>query len=138
LEKITFDYRPADRGLLNRWKWQLVSFALLLLLFSGLTFWFTYAGIDRRTGRTRQIVQTTAATIAGPMTGAVARDFQVCCTRFSLHIMAYCAPVLGLALLVQLFSPRRGWLKGLLLMAWVTGWLVWFGGGIFSFFHALT
>ena len=82
---------------------------------------------------------TGLAAIAGPMTGAVARDFQGCCLWFSLTVMPFAAigPVIALA--IQFLVPARSTVLIVVrLMAWTIGWLVWFGSGILSLGHALS
>jgi hypothetical protein len=78
-------------------------------------------------------------TITGPFTGAMSRGFQSCCLRFSLTLMAYCAPFLLIGLAVQFIRlPERKWPRVLRMSVWIGGWLVWFLGGILSFGHALS
>jgi hypothetical protein len=85
-----------------------------------------------------RVVMTTAATVLGPMTGAVSREFQSCCVRFSLSLLPYCLPALAAAAGVQWLVPPGGWFRGAVrVTAWTGGLLVWFGGGILSLGHAL-
>lgn len=96
-------------------------------------------GIDDGPDHVGQVIATTLATIAGPMTGSVAREGQSCCTAFSLSLLWICAPPLLTSLLVQHFSTSRTKLASRLRMAlWVCAWFLWFAGGILSFGHALS
>ncbi len=83
--------------------------------------------------------QATVATITGPLTGAISRGFQSCCLEYSLLLLVFCAPVLLGGILLQFLRlPERRWTGTLRMTAWVLGWVVWFGGGILSFGHALS
>jgi hypothetical protein len=121
----------------SRWHaWVAVA---LWLAFSGLTLLILLGGNAGATRPPKTVAATTAGTVLGPMTGAISRDFQGCCLRFSLMLMPYCLGGLGTGIVVQLAVPRRGWLtRGVRVVAWVFGLIVWFGGGIVSFGHALS
>jgi hypothetical protein len=82
---------------------------------------------------------TTAATVLGPMTGAISRDYQGCYLRFSLDLMPYCLAALGFAVAIQFVRLWPvAWTRPIRLIIWTAGLLVWFGGGIVSFGHALS
>lgn len=82
---------------------------------------------------------TTAATITGPLTGAIARQWQSCCTEFSLKIMMFCAPVLLFGTIFQLIKlPFEKFAGAIRLFLWIVCILIWFLGGILSFGHALS
>jgi len=116
-----------------------IVFVCMLGVFTILTFWITNAGVDRGSEHSARVLQATAGTITGPLTGAIARGFQGCCLRFSLAVMAYCAPVLVIGVLAQLIRlPDRKWVRTMRMLLWILGWLVWFMGGILSFGHALS
>lgn len=67
-----------------------------------LNYFVVNAGIDKGPEHQRQVIATTLATIPGPMTGAVARDFQGCCTRFLLWVLLiFSGPGLFIGVLVQ-------------------------------------
>ena len=125
------------RGRLSRWHaWVAV---IVWLAFSVLTLMIVLSALDRATEKPGTVAATTAATILGPMTGAVSRDFQGCCLKNSLALLPYCLGALLVGLAVQLLVPPRGWLTGTVrVIAWTMGLVVWFGGGIASFAHALT
>jgi hypothetical protein len=109
----------------------------LWLGFSGLTLFIVLAGHAAR--RPKTLAATTAGTVLGPMTGAICRDFQGCCLRNSLMLMPWCLGGLATGVVVQLAVPGRGWLtQSVRVVAWVAGLIIWFGGGIVSFGHALS
>ena len=117
----------------------LVTFGVLLGAFTILTFLITSSGIDDGPEHNRQVLLTTAGTLTGPLTGAIARDFQGCCLRFSLWLVLWCSPVLLLGLVSQFILPvtcRRH--RVIRMVLWISGWTVWFMGGIASFGHALS
>ena len=121
----------------SRWHaWVAVA---LWLAFSGLTLFIVLSALDRATDKPRTVAATTAATVLGPMTGAVSRDFQGCCVKFSLSLLPYCLGALLIGCALQVFILPRGWVsKTVRVLAWSAGWFVWFGGGIASFAHALS
>ena len=111
----------------------------LWLAFSGLTLFIVLKGLDRAADKPRTVAVTTAATILGPMTGAVSRDFQGCCLKFSLYLLPYCLGALLVGVIVQLVILPRGWVtKTVRVLFWSAGWFVYFAGGIVSFGHALS
>ena len=122
----------------NMTKAHLFCFVGMLGVFSVLTFLATNAGVDDGCDRNARVLQATMGTITGPLTGAVARGFQGCCLGFSLSVMAYCAPVLLIGVMLQFVgSSERKWLRIVRMAFWILGWLVWFAGGLLSFGHAL-
>jgi hypothetical protein len=125
------------RSRFSRWHaWVAVA---LWLGFSGLTLFIVLAGLDHATQRPKTVAATTAGTVLGPMTGAICRDFQGCCLRNSLMLMPYCLAGLGAGVVVQLAVAGTGsFTRGVRVIAWVFGLIVWFGGGIVSFGHALS
>ncbi len=123
----------------NLSKWHLWSFEALLVLFSALTCVIVYTGSDDNAEHTARVIKTTLGTITGPITGAIARDFQSCCVDFSLFLMRFCAPVLTLTILAQFIRlPEKKWITIARMFVWTIGWLVWFLGGVVSFGHALS
>ncbi len=123
----------------NLTKWHLVSFEVLLVLFSVFTCLIVYTGSDDNAEHTTRVIKTTLGTITGPMTGAIARDFQSCCVDFSLSLMGFCAPLLTLTILAQFIRlPEKKWIAITRISLWITGWLIWFLGGVASFGHALS
>ena len=109
------------------------------LAFSVLTLFIVMNALDRAGDRPRTVAATTAATVLGPMTGAVSRDFQGCCLKFSLALLPWCLGGLVAGVATQIVVPPRGRLTGAVrVVAWVAGLVVWFGGGIVSFGHALS
>ncbi len=118
---------------------KIYCFLALLLVFTFLTFLITFEGVDSGPKHAGRVVRATLGTIAGPLTGAIARDFQRCCTAFSLWVMVYCGPFLVLGLAAQFVKLRRTRVvETIRWTLWILGWLVWFMGGIFSFAHALS
>lgn len=125
------------RSRLFRWHaWVAVG---LWLAFSVLNLTVVLVAADRAAERPRTVIATTAATLLGPMPGAVCRDFQGCCLDFSLSLLPYCLGGLLAGLAVQLIVPPRGRLAGAARVgSWIIGLVAWFGGGIVSFAHALS
>jgi hypothetical protein len=120
-------------------RWHVWLATILWLSFSGLTLLILLARLDHATQRPKTVVMTVAGTVLGPMTGAICRDFQGCCLRNSLTLMPWCLGALAVGVSVQLVVPRTGWVTRTVRgVAWVVGLLVWFGGGIVSFAHALS
>ena len=116
-----------------------ILFAALLALFTVLTYLITDAGVDGGPEHDARVLQTTAGTICGPLTGAISRGFQSCCLRFSLVLTAFCAPLLLIGAAAQFIGPPGGkGLRAARLTLWTAGWLAWFLGGIVSFAHALS
>ena len=144
MEPRSLDYLPAAGGAnlrpsarFSRWHGR-VALALWLA-FSVLTFVIVRCGLAGSAGRPLLVAKTTAGTVLGPMTGAICRDFQSCCLRFSLSLLPVCAAGLIVAFGVQLLVPPRGrWSRVLRELAWTGGLFTWFAGGIMSFGHALS
>jgi len=113
-------------------------FTAIWASFTVLTFLVTNAGVDKGSEHNARVVQATLGTITGPLTGAISRGFQSCCLRFSLSVMAFCAPVLLMGIAIQFVgtSEQRS-LRVVRMVLWILGWIVWFMGGILSFGHAL-
>jgi len=122
----------------NLTKAHLIVFVAMLVVFTVLTFLITNAGVDDGAEHNTRVFQSTVGTITGPLTGAISRGFQGCCLRFSLTVMAYCAPILLIGAVTQFIGlSDRKWLRVTRMVLWILGWLVWFMGGILSFGHAL-
>ena len=123
----------------NLTKWHLRIMVAVWLVFTGLTLYIVRAGLDDAGRRPGQVALTTAATVLGPMTGAISRDFQGCCLDFSLRLLPVCLG--GLAVAIAFQFVRLGtsvWMQLVRLFVWSAGLVVWFGGGIVSFGHALS
>ena len=118
-------------------KAHLFVFLGIWLCFTLLAYWIAEHGIDQD-GHGRLVFLTTCGTILGPMTGAISRDCQSCCLKFSFSLLPCCGALLTLGT-IPLFVKlpfKRG--AGVLRMAmWIIGLLGWFLGGIVSFGHAL-
>ncbi len=85
------------------------------------------------------IVMTTIATVAGPMVGAVARDFQSCCLECSLTLLPWSGAILTVGILFQIVPlPFQRFARAVRLTIWCLGLLGWFGGGVISFGHAFS
>jgi hypothetical protein len=94
------DVGPAKRRTRpGRARWWILQ--ALLVPFSILTH---LAVRSRSPGDVREqpVLLTTLATIAGPFTGAIARNGQSCCLDFSLGLALFCGPALALGILAQL------------------------------------
>lgn len=93
-------------------------------------------GSDRRSNA---VAAATLGAVSGPLTGAIARNFQSCCLRFSLAVLPYSALALGIGFLLQIIPLPIGRAeKPVRLALWCIGVLGWFGGGMVSFGHALS
>lgn len=107
------------------------------LVFSGLTL-FLVCQPKNNEGLVN-IVVTTLATVSGPMVGAVARNCQSCCLKFSLSLLPWSGAFLATGILFQFVPlPFQRFAKALRLTMWVLGLLGWFGGGVVSFAHAFS
>jgi hypothetical protein len=118
-------------------------FWVFLLIWGGFTF-LTYrivsVGVDdNEPRRSRLVFLTTAATITGPMTGAISRDLQSCCLEFSLSLLPYCGAILSVGVLAQIINWPSNWpARAIRMLVWILAWLGWFMGGMVSFAHALS
>ncbi|MBX7164979.1 MAG: hypothetical protein K1X74_01400 [Pirellulales bacterium] len=120
-------------------RWHFRVLIALWLLFTGLTLYIVSVGLDKADRSPGKIVATTAATVLGPMTGAISRNCQSCCLEFSLALLPYCGAALAMAALIQFAGRSEAlWLRLVRLTIWTMGLVVWFGGGIISFGHALS
>lgn len=116
-----------------------IVFGILLGIFAVWTFLIVDAGLDTGDEHYARVFITTLGTITGPLTGAISRNFQGCCLRASFQIMTCCAPILGIGLGIQFIGASNGKkIQALRMCFWILGWVVWFGGGIVSFLHALS
>ncbi len=117
----------------------LMTFVALWGVFGVLTFLAVFNGLDNAAQRPTRVALTTVASLFGPMTGAIAREMQGCCLEFSLWLLPWCLPPLLLAVFVQwLWRPKNAAARGFRVLIWSLGWVIWFGGGIVSFGHALS
>jgi hypothetical protein len=115
----------------------LLAFLAVWLSFTILTYLIAERGIEQD-GHNRLVALTACGTILGPMTGAISRNCQSCCLRFSLGLIPYCAASLIIGAIPSfLYLPFRG-ASILRMTAWVVGLLGWFLGAIVSFGHALS
>ncbi len=118
--------RPERRRL---YLWHAITAAVIWLVFTVLTHRIVSTGLDDYDPAT--VALTTAGSILGPMTGAISRNFQDCCLKFSLWLMLPCLAALNAGVAVQLFTPpNRWWQRTLRVTAWLAGLIVWFGGGV--------
>jgi hypothetical protein len=74
------DWRTIIARTVNHWqnnftKTHLIVFACLLVIFSILTYLIGDARIDQGPEHDAQVLETTLATISGPLVGAVSRKF---------------------------------------------------------------
>lgn len=117
----------------------IIVFACMLVIFMIMTFLISNTGLNKGTGHNVRVLLATVGTVAGPMTGAFSRGCQSCCLKFSLQLMIYCAPLLIIGVLAQFIgSVDKKWVRVTKMTIWISGWLVWFMGGIISFGHALS
>ncbi|MCL4180222.1 MAG: hypothetical protein KJ072_21075 [Verrucomicrobia bacterium] len=109
----------------------------LLLVFSGFTLFLVCQPKNHES--VANIVVTTLATVSGPMVGAVARDCQSCCLKFSLFLLPWSGAFLAAGTLIQFVPlPFQRFARALRLTVWCLGLLGWFGGGVVSFGHAFS
>lgn len=119
-------------------KTHLRIFVGFYLAFAALTFLVLNQGTESDR-RSNAVASATLGAVSGPLTGAIARNFQSCCLRFSLEVLPYSALALGIGFLLQIIPlPIRRAEKPVRLALWCIGLLGWFGGGIVSFGHALS
>ena len=108
-----------------------------LVVFSGFTLFLVCH--PKNNEGLANIVVTTLATVTGPMVGAVARDGQSCCLKFSLSLLPWSGAFLAVGTLFQIVPlPLRRFAPALRLTMWCLGLLGWFGGGVVSFLHAFS
>jgi hypothetical protein len=110
---------------------------LLILtgIFAGLTYYSLWSDEDDTRARAPAVA---SAVIIGPFTGAMARNWQGCCTEFSLWLLPWAIGFLGIGIGTQFLPlPPRRWSRALKLIAWGIGVFGWYATGIFSFLHAL-
>ncbi|MEO1495939.1 MAG: hypothetical protein AAFV43_02190 [Planctomycetota bacterium] len=126
----------------KRWvraDWRAHSFLLLWAGFAALTLWAVLAGLDRADERPALVVATTVGTLLGPLSGAISREGQSCCVAFSLSLLPYCVAAVVVGVMAEFIAPAESRLSASVrVLAWIGGWLVWFGGGILSLGHALS
>lgn len=119
-------------------RWHLVVAAVVWLAFTLLTFLIVVWNLDNAGQHPVRVAVTTAASVLGPMTGAISRDFQSCCLAFSLSLVPYCGGALLTGVAAQFLPGKSAFVRGIRLLLWTGGLVVWFGGGIVSFGHALS
>jgi hypothetical protein len=113
-------------------------FLILYVVFAGLSL----LALTRQSASDWRHNWNLAATIgsfSGPFAGAIARNFQSCCWKFSVSLFPYCAAfLLGGGLLQFVPIPWSSAERPVRLTAWVIGLLGWFGGVVVSYAHALS
>lgn len=125
--------RPSPLTRRHLWIW-----LALLAFFTLCVGWWAGSNLARHGKSAAWIALTTLSTLAGPMTGAVAREGQRCCVAFSLSLVPWLGSALVLGIAFQwLPLPDQRWARALRLGVWSLAWTAWFGGGIVSFLHAL-
>lgn len=122
----------------NFTRWHVrVAFALWLA-FAALTLVILLRGLDHAAQRPLTVAATVAGSALGPMSGALSRGLQPCCLAFSLSLMPFCLAALAVATAAQVVRlPEVSWVRITRLAIWAAGLILWFGGGIVSFAHAL-
>ncbi|MFM8496292.1 MAG: hypothetical protein ACKOEM_12320 [Planctomycetia bacterium] len=122
----------------NFTRWHVrVAFALWLA-FAALTLVILLRGLDHAAQRPLTVAATVAGSVLGPMSGALSRGLQPCCLAFSLSLMPFCLAALAVATAAQVVRlPEVSWVRITRLAIWAAGLILWFGGGIVSFAHAL-
>jgi hypothetical protein len=122
----------------NFTRWHIgIAFALWLA-FAALTLVIVLNGLDQAAQRPLTVAATVVGSALGPMSGAISRGMQPCCLAFSWSLMPLCLSALAVATAAQLvWLPEFSWMKAVRLAVWAAGLMLWFGGGIVSFAHAL-
>lgn len=122
----------------NLTKAHAIVFACLLALSMALTFQAA-GGLNNFPAHNGVYsVEATLGAITGPLTGAISRGFQFGSLGTPLALMAYCAPVLLIGLLMQVIRlPEGRFARFLRLAFWILGWSVWFFGGLISVMDAM-
>lgn len=119
-------------------RWHAFVALALWLAFAALTLVIVLHGLDHAAERPLTVVATVAGSALGPMSGAISRGFQPCCLASSLSLLPSCLTALAVATALQVvWLPDVPGVRALRLVAWGAGLLLWFGGGILSFAHAL-
>ena len=114
------------------------SFLVFYAAFAALTFIVLNAGSESDR-RENAILLAAVGAVLGPFTGAIARHWQPCCAQFSMSLLPYCAGFLALGVASQFIPiPFQRFERFLRLSLWFAGLAIWFGGGLFSFAHALS
>lgn len=122
----------------NFTRWHIGIGLGLWLAFAALTLVIVLNGLDQAAQRPLTVVATVAGSALGPMSGAISRGMQPCCLAFSLSLMPLCLSALVVATAAQVvWLPGFPWMKPVRLAVWAAGLILWFGGGIVSFAHAL-
>jgi len=137
--------RIANRGLLARifcnnfTRWHALALAIVWLAFTAWINRITDGNLDQGPDHASKVWLATAFSFIGPFNGAMIRDWQGCCLRFSLEVFPYAAAMLGLGILVMFLRLPRGWIAATVRMfLWILGLSAWFLGAIISYFHALS
>lgn len=119
-------------------------FLLELGFFMLLTFWAMSRTADARSmDQTiwewrRIVVWTTLGVIAGPMTGAIAREGQSCCLENSISLLPVSGAILAGGVLLSFVPlPLGAQIRWPRILAWGLAWFGWFASGILSLLHAL-
>ena len=119
-------------------RWHVRVAFVLWMAFAVLTLFIVLRGLDHAAQRPLTVAATVAGSALGPMSGAISRGLQPCCLAFSLSLMPYCLAALAVATVAQVVRlPEVSWVRMARLAVWAAGLMLWFGGGIVSFSHAL-
>jgi hypothetical protein len=74
--------------------------------------------------------------LIGPFAGGASRDWQSCCTEFSVTVFMFSGPVLLFGFLVQLIPHLQGGKGVLRFLIWAIAWVAWCFSAWVSFGHA--
>jgi len=74
--------------------------------------------------------------LIGPFAGGASRDWQSCCTEFSMTVFMVSGPVLLFGVLFQLIPQLQGGKGVLRFLVWGVAWVAWCISGWVSFGHA--
>ena len=106
-----------------------LSFMILLGIYMVIVFAIALYGIKD----TATVIGTTATTILGPLTGAVAHRAYTPSIATSLRMFFMLLPlILGSTVLQWRWRPVDASGKFLRLSVWIAGWIVWFSSAVVS------
>ena len=74
--------------------------------------------------------------VIGPFAGGASRDWQSCCTEFSVTVFLVSGPVLLLGFMTQLIPQLQGGRGVIRFLVWSVAWVSWCLSGWVSFGHA--
>ena len=120
-------------------RWHLLALVIVWLTFTALIHRAADVGVDQGADHASKVWLATAFSFFGPFNGAMLRDWQGCCFKFSLEVFPYVGAMLGLGIFMMFLRLPRGWIAATVRMLfWILGGSAWFAGAIVSYLHALS